>query len=76
MRICPICGNHPNVDGRSLCQECEELGMTAYRITVDVTVIADTAPDPEDFVFEPSTTADDIAMVMGTPKFEIEEIDA
>lgn len=76
MTICPICGNHHNVDGRSLCRECEELDMTAYRITVEVTVIADTEPDPEDFVFEPSTTAGDIGLVMGTPQFEIEEIDS
>lgn len=49
--------------------------MTAYRITAEVTVTADTAPDPEDFVFELSPTADDIGMVMGTPQFEIEEIE-
>ena len=50
--------------------------MSAYRITVEVTVTADTAPDPEDFVFELSPTAGDIGMmVMGTPQFEIEEIE-
>ena len=49
--------------------------MSAYRITVEVTVTADTAPDPEDFVFELSPTAGDIGMVMGTPQFEVEEIE-
>ena len=50
--------------------------MTAYRITVEVTVTADTVPDPEDFVFELAPTAGDIGMEMGTPQFEIEEIDS
>ena len=51
--------------------------MTTYRITVEVTVTADTAPDPEDVVFELSPTAGDIGMVMlGTPQVEIEEIDS
>lgn len=49
--------------------------MSAYRITVEVTVTADALPDPEDFVFEPSPTAGDIGMVMGTPQFEIEWLD-
>ena len=49
--------------------------MTTYRITVEVSVTADARPDPEDFVFELSPTAGDIGIVMGTPQFEIEEIE-